>query len=163
MRAFIVDLAIEERAATDLSAGGVFIPNATVDLDDQCHIVLRAGLEDVTVVARAVQITETGAGFQIEGMTGALRARLVALVELAKHVDLEREKTRSLASIGPVRRAAQGSISPSNRRGSERRTADGSISPIVAFAPTQRDDMLSDQARVARPVPDGDPGDNTDE
>jgi hypothetical protein len=142
-RAFIVDLAVEERAATDLAVGGVYIPNATVEFDDECHIVLRAGAEDVTVVARAVQITELGAGFQIEGMTRELRERIAALVELAKHVnlDLERKKTltHSLAAAEATRRVAAGSISPINRRGVERRMAGGSISPIVAVAPTDPD------------------------
>ena len=151
-RAYIVDLAVEDRAAADLSVGGVFIPNATVNFDDECHIVLRAGTEDVTVVARAVQITETGAGFQIEGMTRALRTRIAALVELAKHVnlDLERKKTLThpLAAIETIRRAAHGSIAPSNRP--ERRMAEGSISPIVAFAPTQDATSLADKARAAK-------------
>src|SRR5215204_2469242 len=100
--AFVLDLVAHEHAANDLSVGGVFIPNATVGFDDECHIVLRAGFEDVTVVARAVQITDAGTGFQIEGMTRELRQRIAALLALAKHanLDLQRKKTltRSLAS-----------------------------------------------------------------
>jgi hypothetical protein len=135
-RAFILDLTAEERVASDLSVGGVFVPNATVDLDDECRIILRAGDEDVTVDARVVQITETGAGFQIEGMTDKLRERISALVELAKHVnlDLERKKTEA------IRRAPVGSIPPVSRRGG--RIAEGSISPIVVAAKdgTESDD-----------------------
>src|SRR5437867_1130241 len=96
---FIVDLAADRRAADDLSAGGVFIPEASVGFDDECHIVLRAGAEDLTVVARPVLVTEAGAGFQIEGMVGELRERIAALVAVAKHADVARKTTltRSLA------------------------------------------------------------------
>jgi len=143
--AFILDLTADERAATDLSAGGVFIPNATVDFDDECHIVLRAGTEDITVIARAVQITEAGAGFQIEGLNRELRERINNLITLAKHVNLDLERKKTLDAI---RRPPAGSIPPHNRR-SAARMAEGSISPIVAFAPTQEDASLGDKARSA--------------
>jgi hypothetical protein len=162
--AFVLDLVVDERAASDLSVGGVFIPNATVEFDDECHIVLRAGTEDVTVVARAVQITEAGAGFHIEGMTRDLRERIAALLTLAKHVnlDLQRKKTltRALASTEATRRSAAGSIAPT-RRGA--RIADGSISPIVGLAPTQRDESLADKARSAQARADTDSDTNTDD
>jgi hypothetical protein len=161
--AFVLDLVVDERAATDLPVGGVFIPNATVDFDDECHIVLRAGTVDVTVIARAVQITEEGAGFQIEGMTPELRERIAALLTLAEHVnlDLERKKTvtRSLAAIDAARRTAAGSVAPTTRRSA--RIAEGSISPIVAFAPTQHE-SLADKARseqVAATDTDAEPDD----
>lgn len=151
-RAFIVDLAVEGRAADDLSAGGVFIQNAFVEFDDECHIVLRAGGAEVTVIARAVQILDAGVGFQIEAMTRELRERISALVELAKHVnlDLERKKTltRSLANI-EARRSAAGSIPPGVRRGAVR-MAEGSISPILGLAPTQDGESLASKARSAR-------------
>jgi len=164
--AFVLDLVADERAANDLSAGGVFIPNATVTFDDECHIVLRAGAEEVTVVARAVQITEAGAGFQIEGMTRELRVRIAALVIQAKHVsaDLQRKPTltRSLAATeAPPPRTAAGSIAPGTRRGA--RIAEGSISPIVAFAPTQRDEALANKARSAQIAAEPDPDDDTDD
>jgi hypothetical protein len=148
-RAFVLDLVADERAANDLSVGGVFIPTATVDFDDECHIVLRAGSHDVKVIARAVHITEAGAGFQIEGMTRELRERIAALITVAKHMnlDLQRKKTLTLAATDASRRTAAGSIAPSTRRGA--RIAMGSISPIVAFAPTQHDETLADKARAA--------------
>jgi hypothetical protein len=160
-RAFVLDLSVDQRAVNDLPIGGVFIPNATVDFDDECHIVLRAGPQDVTVVARAVQVTEDGAGFQIEGMTRELRDRIAALVALAKHATLDIERkptlTRSLAAAEPIHRAAAGSIPPINRRSA--RIAEGSISPIVAFAPTQRDEALADKARAAQIAADTDTDD----
>jgi hypothetical protein len=154
--AFVLDLVADERAASDLSVGGVFIPNATVDFDDECHIVLRAGSEDVKVIARAVQITEAGIGFQIEGMTRELRERIAALLALAKHVslDLHNTVTRSLAATDANRRTAAGSIAPRSTRSA--RIAQGSISPIVAFAPTQRDEALADKARSAQRALDSD-------
>jgi hypothetical protein len=155
--AFVLDLVADERAASDLSVGGVFIPNATVNFDDECHIVLRAGTEDLTVVARAVQITEEGAGFQIEGMTRELRVRIAALLIQAKHVSLDLQRkatlTRSLAAT-EGRRTAAGSVAPSSRRGA--RIAAGSISPITAIAPTQRDEALADKARSAQIAADTD-------
>jgi hypothetical protein len=163
--AFVLDLVAEEHAANDLSVGGVFIPNATVDFDDECHILLRAGSEDVTVVARAVQITEAGTGFQIEGMTRELRERIAGLLAVAKHVnlDLQRKKTltRSLAANDATRRTAAGSIAPSSRRSA--RIAEGSISPIVAFAPTKRDEELGDKARSAQAAADTDTDGDTDD
>jgi hypothetical protein len=163
--AFVLDLVVDEHAANDLPVGGVFIPNATVDFNDECHIVLRAGFEDVTVVARAVQITEAGVGFQIEGMTRELRDRIAALLAVAKHVnlDLQRKKTlmRSLAATEPTRRTAAGSIAPSSRASA--RIAQGSISPIAAFAPTQRDDTLADKARSAQVAADSDTDRDTDD
>jgi hypothetical protein len=149
-RAFILDLVVEGRAADDLSAGGVFVPNAFVEFDDECQIVLRAGGDEVTVDARAVQILDGGAGFQIE-MTPQLRERISALITLAKHhVDLDRKKTltRVLADEG-TRRVATGSIPPTPRR-SAARVAEGSISPILAFAPTQDGEALADKARTAK-------------
>ena len=159
-RAFIVDLSVEAGAAADLSVGGVFIPNASVDFDDECQIVLRAGSEDITVEARAVQITEAGVGFQIE-MTSELRARIAALIELAKHVnlDLERKKTltRSLADTESTVRRAAGSVPPINRR-----MAEGSISPVVAAMPTLRDESLAEKIRAALAA-DAKPSDETDD
>jgi hypothetical protein len=162
-RAFIVDLDVDRRAGDDLSAEGVFIPDADVEFDDECHILLRAGNEDVTVIARAVQVTDEGAGFQIVGMTPELRERIASLVTLAKHVDLDRKKTlnRWLAGTESSRRAA-GSIPPNNRRGAAR-VAQGSISPIVAFAPTQRGEALADKARSAQIAADTDVDPDTDD
>jgi hypothetical protein len=158
-RAFVLDLTADETATTHLAVGGVFIPNATVEFDDECHIVLRAGDEDVTVIARAVQITEGGAGFQIERMTDELRARIEALVMLAQRADhTGRAPTlpRSLSATD-AQRSAAGSIPPINQR-AERRMAEGSISPIVASLPTQRDETLAAKVRAAlSATPDIDP------
>jgi hypothetical protein len=158
-RAFIVDLSSEAGAAADLSVGGVFIPNASVDFDDECQIVLRAGAEDVTVIARVVHITEAGAGFQIESMTGELRERIAALVELAKHVDLdlERKQTLTRALAETTERRAAGSMPPINRR-----MAEGSISPVVAAIPTQRDESLAEKIRAALAA-DAEPRGETDD
>ncbi len=164
-----MDLAVEDRAAADLSVGGVFVPNATVNFDDECQIVLRAGSEDITVVARAVQITESGAGFQIEGLTPALRQRIASLLTLAKHVnvDLDRKKTltrtRAYAPTEEMRRAANGSIAPLTVRIPERRMAVGSIAPIVAFAPTQSDEAFAEKIRAAKRAADDGASDDTDD
>ncbi|HUS33465.1 MAG TPA: hypothetical protein VMZ53_33415 [Kofleriaceae bacterium] len=149
-RAFILDLSTHGQAAKDLSVGGVFIENASVDFDDECHIILRAGSEDLTVTARAVQILEGGAGFQIEGMNRELRERIATLVDLAMHSDLDRKKTlpHSLAKLEAAKRSAAGSIPPETRRSA--RVAAGSISPILGLAPTQQDDALGDKIRAAK-------------
>jgi hypothetical protein len=162
-RAFVIDLDVDKRAGDDLSAEGVFIPDADVEFDDECHILLRAGHEDITVIARAVQVTDEGAGFQIVGMTPELRERIASLVALAKHVDLDRKKTlnRWLAGTESSRRAAAGSIPPDTRRGAAR-VAQGSISPIVAFAPTQQDEAFADKARSAQRAAKTDDSDTDD-
>jgi hypothetical protein len=155
-RAFILDLVVEGRAAEDLSAGGVFIPNASVDFDDECQIILRAGGEDLLVEARAVQILDAGAGFQIEGMTPELRDRIAALIELAKHADLDIQRTKTMS------RVPSASIPPDTRRGGAR-VAQGSISPILAYAPTQQGAPLADKARTAAKAARADTENDTDD
>jgi hypothetical protein len=142
-RAFIVDLTSGNRFAKDLEVGGIYVPGATVDLDDECHVVLRAGTDEITVTARVVLVDEEGAGFEIEGLTRELRQQISALVDNSKHVvDLERNKTatRALAETDPTRRRAAGSIVPATRLGDGRRIAQGSISPTTAVAPTRADE-----------------------
>lgn len=160
-RAFVLDLAADDNATAHLAVGGVFIPNASVDFDDECHIVLRAGDEDVTVAARAVQITEAGVGFQIE-LTDELRERIAALVALARHGDLG-TRTATLTRSLATNRAAVGSIPPLNRRGADRRMAEGSISPLVAAMPTLRDEELAAKVRSALSAHNTDPDVDTDD
>src|SRR6476646_7683735 len=87
--AFVVDITADPRCMRDLEVGGVYIAGAAVAFDDLCHLVLRAGTEELSVQARAVLVTDDGVGLQIEELTGEVRARIAALVEIAKYVDLE--------------------------------------------------------------------------
>lgn len=153
-RAFIVDLATADRFEKDLEVGGIYIPGATVDLDDECHVVLRAGSDEITVTARVVLVDDDGAGFEIEGLTPELRRQIVTLVESKKTV------TRTLAEAEATRRRPDGSIAPGTRRPDLRRTAQGSISPITAFAPTQQDESFADKAAAARRAADDDDNEN---
>lgn len=130
-RAFIVDLATADRFEKDLEVGGIYIPGAAVDLDDECHVVLRAGTDEITVTARVVLVDDDGAGFEIEGLTPELRKNIVSLVESNKTV------TRTLAEAEATRRRPEGSIAPGTRRLDLRRAAQGSISPITT---ARRDD-----------------------
>ena len=168
-RAFIVDLTRADRFARDLEVGGIYIAGATVELDDECHVVLRAGTSEISVRARVVLIDDEGAGFEIEGLTPELRKQIFALVEVSKYVvDLERKKTltRALADTDATRRRAAGSIAPGTRitpgaRLSDgRRAAQGSISPITAIAPTQQDDSLAEKAATATRLAADDDDDN---
>jgi hypothetical protein len=155
--AFLVDLTSGDRFAKDLEVGGIYIPGATGELHDECHVVLRAGTDEISVTARVVLVDEEGAGFEIEGLTRELRKQISGLVEISKHaVDLERKKTitRTLAETDPTRRRALGSIAPATQRGDGRRVAQGSISPITALAPTQEDDSLANQATAPRVAAD---------
>ena len=145
--AFVVDIAADPRCMRDLEVGGVYIAGATVKFDDVCHLVLRAGNEELTVAARAVLVTEDGVGLQIEALTTETRARIAALVEIAKYVDLERKQT-----LDKIRRAPASSIAPNPRA----RVANGSISPITAYAPTQEGEHLADKARTAKNAADDD-------
>ncbi|HEX5063842.1 MAG TPA: hypothetical protein VFV99_30895 [Kofleriaceae bacterium] len=158
-RAFLVDLTTADRFAKDLEVGGIYISGATVNLDDECHVVLRAGTDEIRVSARVVLVNEEGAGFEIEALTHELRNQIRALVDISKHlVSLERRKTltRALAESDPMRRRAAGSIAPGTRLGDGRRVAQGSISPIAAFAPTQEDDSLAKKAAAAQIAADDD-------
>lgn len=153
-RAFIVDLTTADRFAKDLEVGGIYIPGATVDLDDECQVVLRAGTEEIRVSARVVLVDDEGAGFEIEGLTPELRKQIISLVEISKYVvDLQRTKTLTgaLAETDAARRRPIGSIPPVTRR-----AAQGSISPITAFAPTQQDESLAETAAAARSAADED-------
>ena len=125
----------------DLEVGGVYIAGAAVEFDDQCHLVLRAGTEELSVQARAVLVTDDGVGLQIEELTGEVRARIAALLEIAKYVDLERKQT-----LDKLRRSPASSIAPTPRA----RVANGSISPITAYAPTQEGERLAGNARAAQ-------------
>jgi hypothetical protein len=157
LRAFIVDLTTGDRFAKDLEVGGIYIPGATVDLNDVCHIVLRAGSDEITVTARVVLVDEDGAGVEIEGLTPELRKQIGSLLEISKYVVANKQTlTRTLADTDPMRRRAAGSIAPGTRLGDGRRAAQGSISPITAFAPTQQDDSLAEQAAAARVAADQD-------
>jgi hypothetical protein len=159
--AFVVDISGVARAAQDLSAGGVYVPEASVALDQECRILLRAGDAEVMVRARAVLVTEEGAGFQIEEITTELRERIAALVELAKDGGLGRRKTltRALADGEAMRRSPAGSIPPTTHPARARRIAQGSLSPLVALAPTQRDETLAQKARLAQQSDDCDDDD----
>jgi hypothetical protein len=156
-RAFFVEVT-DERTARDLEAGGVYIPDAVVDLDEECRVVLRAGSRETTVTARAVMISEDGAGFEIH-LTGEVRNQIAALVEISKHTDLERKTTitGTLAATQEGRRVPASSVAPATRVGSGQRVAQGSISPLTAFAPTQQDNKLEENARTARRAAARDP------
>ena len=126
--AFVLDIAADLRAVRDLSAGGVFVANAEVQLEDECSLILRAGTVELRVVARVVLVTEEGAGLEIVELTSETRQRIAELVE---HLDLVPAKTLTgeLASRG-VRRKPDASFPPRTRRNSgSHRLASGSIAP----------------------------------
>ena len=128
--AFIVDIAASARAVRDLSAGGVFVADAEVALEDVCNVILRAGTTELRVVARVVLVTDEGAGLEIDGLTNETRQRIAELVEIAQHLDLERRKTLTgLLATEAGRRRPLGSLPPENRRVGGHRLATGSIAP----------------------------------
>ena len=165
-RLFLVDLTSADRFAKDLEVGGIYIPDATVNLDDECHVVLRAGTQEIRVTARAVLVNDEGAGFEIEALTPELRKQILALVDISKYlISIERKQTltRVLAESDPGRRRAAGSIAPGTRAGEGRRVAQGSISQITAFAPTQEDEALARKAAAARIAANDDDDDDDNE
>jgi hypothetical protein len=127
--AFIVDIAESSRAVRDLSAGGVFVADAHVELQDVCNVILRAGAAELCVEARVVLVTEEGAGLQIDGFTSDMRERIASLVEIARLLDLERRKTLTGSLASFAGRRPHGSIPPATRPAGSHRLASGSIAP----------------------------------
>lgn len=87
LRTIVVDLAADERLAKDLVAtGGVFASGAKLKLDDTCNLILRAGQEELQVVARTVLVTDAGSGLEVVGRTSELREQIAAFARIASYL-----------------------------------------------------------------------------
>ncbi|CAN5789820.1 hypothetical protein BH11MYX3_BH11MYX3_07990 [soil metagenome] len=92
MSRVVVDLAQDPRFATDLAAGGVFIPACELAINDQCELVVRGASGELALPARVVYIDPAkGAGLELIGFGPAIRDRIAALAvepETTERIDL---------------------------------------------------------------------------
>ena len=79
----VLDLAGKHELARDLAAGGVFVPGASVALNEECELVVR-GSEELRVAALVVFVNDAGAGLQLIGCDAELKQRIAALANPAE-------------------------------------------------------------------------------
>ncbi len=76
----IVEIASDPRSATDLAAGGVFVPECGLTLNDECELVVRGVSGEIALPARVVYIDPArGAGLELLGFGPTIKERIVAL------------------------------------------------------------------------------------
>lgn len=78
----IVELASDPGSATDLAAGGVFVPvpECGLTLNDECELVVRGVSGEIALPARVVYIDPAkGAGLELLGFGPTIKERIVAL------------------------------------------------------------------------------------
>ena len=71
---------LDPSLARDLSAGGVFVPNTALALQDECDVVVRAGEQELRLAARVVYVDPAkGSGLELLGFGPAIKEQLAAL------------------------------------------------------------------------------------
>lgn len=76
----VLDLAGKHELARDLAAGGVFVPGASVALNEECELVVRGPASDeVHVAALVVFVNAAGAGLQLLGCDADMKQKIAAL------------------------------------------------------------------------------------
>jgi hypothetical protein len=79
-RTVTLDLAGQHQLARDLMAGGVFVPKATMELNEECELVLLgSGDDEVRVSAVVVFANASGVGLQIHNCDADMKAQIAAL------------------------------------------------------------------------------------
>lgn len=79
-RTVTLELAGQQKLARDIVAGGVFVPNAAMELNEECELVLLGdGDDEVRVAAIVVFANASGVGFQIHNCDAELKQRIAAL------------------------------------------------------------------------------------
>jgi hypothetical protein len=97
-KTIVLDLTADGRMGKDLVAtGGVFAGGATVQLDDECNLVLQAGQEELRLVARVVLVNEAGAGLEVLGRSAELRDQIEAFVRIAAYIAVMRDEPAARA------------------------------------------------------------------
>ena len=61
----ILEVGGDPRLARDLAAGGVFVPGCTLQLNEECQLVVRSASGELSVAARCVWVDGNGAGLQL--------------------------------------------------------------------------------------------------
>jgi hypothetical protein len=179
-RTITLDLTADHKAGNELVAsGGVFAAGAPLRLDEECNLVLRAGQEELRLVARAVLVNDRGSGLEIVGLTTSLRDQISAFARVASYIAVMRDaptRARSQDTVPmmppqaepatPARkgglvervrsvryddepRLAVGSTPPRTKKTPETGVAIA-IEPPMAYAPTQDASTLAIKAEAAR-------------
>ncbi len=95
MSRVVVDLAQDPRFATDLAAGGVFVPACELAINDACELVVRGASGEIVLAARVVYLDPArGAGLELVGFNPTIRDRIVALA-------IEPEPTEPIDLLDP--------------------------------------------------------------
>jgi len=173
-RTITLDLAVDAKSGNELAArGGVFAAGAPLRLDEECNLVLRAGQEELRLVARAVMVNDHGSGLEVVGLTSALRDQIAAFARVASYIAVMRDTpahrrgqdTVPMMPVQPqVAAPARGAVVERVRNvryDEEPRFAAGStppqtrptpnlpLEPPVAYAPTQDASTLAAAATEA--------------
>ena len=105
-RTIVLELTGDANLGKDLVAtGGVFAAGASIRLDEECNLVLRAGSEELRLVARAVLVNDRGAGLEIVGRTSQVRDQIEAFVRIASYLSVMRDE-----QVAPGRASRQDTI-----------------------------------------------------
>ncbi len=79
-RTVVLELANNDKLARDVVAGGVFVPGATLALNEDCELVLRgAAGEELRVRALVVFANASGIGLQLHNCDAEMKQRITAL------------------------------------------------------------------------------------
>lgn len=79
-RTVVLELADNPRFVEDVSAGGVFVPDSDLALNDTCELVVRGHAGEMALPARVVYIDPVrGTGLELLGFGPAIKERIVAL------------------------------------------------------------------------------------
>lgn len=79
----VLELAGQPALARDLAAGGVFVPDCTLAINQECDLVLRGGGRELTLSAQCVWVDGTrGSGLQLTGCDGELKQRIAEMAEV---------------------------------------------------------------------------------
>ncbi|HEX2692224.1 MAG TPA: hypothetical protein VHN14_36690 [Kofleriaceae bacterium] len=76
----VIELVEDAQFARDLAAGGVFVPGCTLQLTEECDLVVRGSHDQISLAARVVYVEEDrGAGLELVGFSSEMMARLAEL------------------------------------------------------------------------------------
>ena len=171
-RTITLDLAVDAKSGNELAArGGVFAAGAPLRLDEECNLVLRAGQEELRLVARAVMVNDHGSGLEVVGLTNAVRDQIAAFARVASFIAVMRDSPAQRRGQDTVPMPVQGDAATQRgavvervrnvRYEEEPRFAAGStppqtkptpnipIEPPVAYAKTQDASTLAVAAAEA--------------
>jgi hypothetical protein len=81
-RTVVLELADNPRFVEDVSAGGVFVPDGDLALNDTCELVVRGHSGEIALPARVVYIDPArGTGLELLGFGPTIKERIVALAQ----------------------------------------------------------------------------------